>query len=65
MVGAVGLTESAKGDLKEKLAALGTNLITVEAGGTLRPAEPDDAEGRGPPRDAPAQRDDGRRRSAR
>jgi putative ABC transport system permease protein len=35
MVGAVGLTESAKGDLKEKLAALGTNLITVEAGGSF------------------------------
>jgi putative ABC transport system permease protein len=46
MVGAVGLTESAKGDLKEKLAALGTNLITVEAGGTFgqqNPTMPKDA----------------------
>jgi putative ABC transport system permease protein len=46
MVGAVGLTESAKGDLKEKLAALGTNLITVQAGGTFgqqNPTMPKDA----------------------
>ena len=46
MVGAVGLTESAKGDLKEKLAALGTNLITVEAQGTFgqqNPTMPKDA----------------------
>ena len=49
MVGAVGLTESAKGDLKEKLANLGTNLITVEAGGLVRPAEPDPPQGRGGP----------------
>ena len=40
MVGAVGLTESAKGDLKESLAALGTNLITVEAGGTFGEENP-------------------------
>jgi putative ABC transport system permease protein len=40
MVGAVGLTESAKGDLKESLAALGTNLITVEAGGTFGQENP-------------------------
>jgi putative ABC transport system permease protein len=40
MVGAVGLTESAKGDLKEKLAALGTNLITVEAGGSFGEQDP-------------------------
>jgi putative ABC transport system permease protein len=46
MVGAVGLTESAKGDLKEKLAQLGTNLITAEAGGTFgqqNPSMPKDA----------------------
>jgi len=46
MVGAVGLTESAKGDLKEKLATLGTNLITAEAGGTFgqqNPTMPKDA----------------------
>lgn len=35
MVGAVGLTESAKGDLRQKLAELGTSLITVEAGNTF------------------------------
>lgn len=40
MVGAVGLTESAKGDLKEKLSALGTNLITVEAGGAFGQQNP-------------------------
>jgi putative ABC transport system permease protein len=46
MVGAVGLTESAKGDLREKLAQLGTNLITAEAGGTFgqqNPTLPKDA----------------------
>ena len=46
MVGAVGLTESAKGDLKEKLATLGTNLITVEAAGSFgqqNPTLPKDA----------------------
>jgi len=46
MVGAVGLTESAKGDLKEKLAALGTTLITADAGGTFgqqNPTLPSDA----------------------
>jgi ABC-type antimicrobial peptide transport system permease subunit len=35
MVGAVGLTESAKGDLKQKLSELGTNLIIANAGGTF------------------------------
>ena len=40
MVGAVGLTESAKGDLKEKLASLGTNLITVEAAGSFGQQNP-------------------------
>jgi len=46
MVGAVGLTESAKGDLKEKLAKLGTNLIIAQAGGTFgsqNPTFPSDA----------------------
>jgi len=46
MVGAVGLTESAKGDLKAKLAELGTTLITAEAGGTFgqqNPSFPKDA----------------------
>ena len=46
MVGAVGLTESAKGDLKAKLAVLGTNLIIAQAGGTFgsqNPTFPDDA----------------------
>ena len=33
MVGAVGLTESAKGDLKQKLSELGTSLIVAKAGG--------------------------------
>ncbi len=45
MVGAVGLTESAKGDLKAKLAVLGTNLIIAQAGGTFgsqNPTFPDD-----------------------
>ena len=40
MVGAVGLTESAKGDLKAKLSALGTSLITVQAGGTFGQQNP-------------------------
>ena len=46
MVGAVGLTESAKGDLKQKLSELGTNLIITEAGGSFgsqNPTFPDDA----------------------
>jgi putative ABC transport system permease protein len=46
MVGAVGLTESAKGDLKEKLSELGTNLIIANAGGTFgsqNPTFPEDA----------------------
>jgi putative ABC transport system permease protein len=46
MVGAVGLTESAKGDLKEKLSILGTNLIIANAGGTFgsqNPSFPSDA----------------------
>src|SRR5262249_32224345 len=46
MVGAVGRTESAKGDLKEKLAQLGTNLITAQAAGTFgqqNPTLPKDA----------------------
>ena len=46
MVGAVGLTESAKGDLKQKLAKLGTNLIIAQAGGTFgsqNPTFPSDA----------------------
>ena len=45
MVGAVGLTESAKGDLKQKLSELGTNLIIAQAGGTFgsqNPTFPDD-----------------------
>ena len=45
MVGAVGLTESAKGDLKAKLAVLGTNLIIGQAGGSFgsqNPTFPDD-----------------------
>jgi putative ABC transport system permease protein len=40
MVGAVGLTESAKGDLKAKLAELGTNLITAEAGAAFGEQNP-------------------------
>jgi putative ABC transport system permease protein len=40
MVGAVGLTESAKGDLKQKLAELGTTLITAQAGGTFGQQDP-------------------------
>jgi putative ABC transport system permease protein len=46
MVGAVGLTESAKGDLKAKLGKLGTNLIIAQAGGTFgsqNPTFPTDA----------------------
>ncbi|MDQ1511981.1 MAG: putative transport system permease protein [Actinomycetota bacterium] len=46
MVGAVGLTESAKGDLKQKLSSLGTNLIIANAGGTFgsqNPSFPGDA----------------------
>ena len=45
MVGAVGLTESAKGALQAQLAQLGTNLIIAQAGGTFgtqNPAFPDD-----------------------
>ena len=41
MVGAVGLTESAKGDLKQKLSELGTNLDRRQGGGLVRRAEPD------------------------
>jgi len=40
MVGAVGLTESAKGDLKHKLSKLGTSLITATAGGTFGQSAP-------------------------
>ena len=40
MVGAVGLTESAKGDLKAKLAQLGTSLIIVDAGGSFGQQNP-------------------------
>jgi putative ABC transport system permease protein len=46
MVGAVGLTESAKGDLKAKLSQLGTTLIEADAGGTFgqqNPTFPTDA----------------------
>ena len=46
MVGAVGLTESAKGDLKARLAELGTSLITVEAAssfGSQNPTLPQNA----------------------
>ncbi len=45
MVGAVGLTESAKGDLKQKLSELGTSLIVAKAGGSFgeqNPTLPDD-----------------------
>ncbi len=48
MVGAVGLTESAKGALQVQLAELGTNLIIVQAGGTFgsqNPTLPGDAVG--------------------
>ena len=40
MVGAVGLTESAKGDLKAKLSQLGTTLIEATAGGTFGQQNP-------------------------
>ena len=40
MVGAVGLTESAKGDLKEKLSELGTTLIVAKAGGSFGEQNP-------------------------
>jgi putative ABC transport system permease protein len=46
MVAAVGLTESAKGDLKAKLDELGTTLIVADAGGTFgqqNPTLPEDA----------------------
>jgi putative ABC transport system permease protein len=46
MVGAVGLTESAKGALQVQLAKLGTNLIIAQAGGTFgsqNPTLPSDA----------------------
>ena len=46
MVGAVGLTESAKGALQVQLAKLGTNLIIAQAGGTFgsqNPTLPGDA----------------------
>ncbi len=40
MVGAVGLTESAKGGLQQQLAKLGTNLIIAQAGGTFGSQNP-------------------------
>jgi putative ABC transport system permease protein len=40
MVGAVGLTESAKGALQVQLATLGTNLIIAQAGGTFGSQNP-------------------------
>jgi putative ABC transport system permease protein len=40
MVGAVGLTESAKGNLKQELGKLGTNLIIAQAGGTFGSQNP-------------------------
>ncbi len=46
MVSAVGLTESAKGELQAQLAELGTNLIIAQAGGTFgsqNPTFPEDA----------------------
>lgn len=46
MVGAVGLTESAKGDLKQKLADLGTSLVIATPGaafGNQNPTFPEDA----------------------
>ena len=52
MVGAVGLTESAKGALQVQLAQLGTNLIIVQAGGTFgsqNPTLPGDAVQRAQP----------------
>jgi putative ABC transport system permease protein len=47
MVAAIGLTDSAKGDLKTKLAQLGTDLIVVDAAGAFGSSEtptlPEDA----------------------
>ena len=46
IIAAVGLTDSAKGDLKQKLQELGTDLIVAEAGssfGTDTPKMPSDA----------------------
>ncbi len=47
MVAAVGLTDSAKGDFKAKLAELGTDLLVVDAAGTFGSAQtptlPEDA----------------------
>ena len=40
MVGAVGLTESAKGNLKQELAKLGTNLVIAQAGGSFGSQNP-------------------------
>jgi putative ABC transport system permease protein len=40
MVGAVGLTESAKGQLKAELARLGTGLIVAQAGGAFGSQNP-------------------------
>ena len=40
MVSAVGLTESAKGELQAQLARLGTNLIIAQAGGTFGSQNP-------------------------
>ncbi len=40
MVGAVGLTESAKGALQVQLAQLGTNLVIAQAGGTFGSQNP-------------------------
>jgi len=40
MVGAVGLTESAKGGLQQQVAELGTNLIIAQAGGTFGSQNP-------------------------
>ena len=45
IVAAVGLTESAKGDLQADLAELGTNLITADAAGSFgaqNPSFPED-----------------------
>jgi putative ABC transport system permease protein len=49
IVAAVGLTESAKGDLQQDLAELGTNLITADAAGsfgTQNPTFPEDVRDR-------------------
>ena len=40
MVSAVGLTESAKGELQAQLSDLGTNLIIAQAGGTFGSQNP-------------------------